>query len=127
MIKEIPVIELRNTGSADSEGCRGIKDLHYPRLMRNKRGEIVLATHKKDSLTTGIYVGQVEGTKPHKLVGPVAEVESGQILSMARFRRLARRVEGQVPTFGTKWTDWEVCGELTDYDGEVTLTLKNQV
>ena len=112
MIKEIPVIELRNTGSADSEGCRGIKDLHYPRLMRNKRGEIVLATHKKDSLTTGIYVGQVEGTKPHKLVGPVAEVFG---------------VEGQVPTFGTKWTDWEVCGELTDYDGEVTLTLKNQV
>jgi hypothetical protein len=28
-------------------------------------------------------------------------------------------------TIGTKLTDWEVVGELQDYDGQVTVTFKN--
>ena len=28
---------------------------------------------------------------------------------------------------GTKWTDWEVAGELADYDGEITATFINKV
>jgi len=27
---------------------------------------------------------------------------------------------------GTKWVDWEVAGELTDYDGQVTVTFENE-
>jgi hypothetical protein len=32
--------------------------------------------------------------------------------------------KSEVP-IGKKFTDWEVCGELTDYDGEVTVTFQN--
>lgn len=28
---------------------------------------------------------------------------------------------------GKKWNDWEVCGELVDYDGQVTIQLENKI
>lgn len=28
---------------------------------------------------------------------------------------------------GQKWSDWEVCGELTDYDGQVIIQLENKI
>lgn len=30
-------------------------------------------------------------------------------------------------TIGQQLTDWEVCGELTDYNGEISVTFENQV
>ena len=30
-------------------------------------------------------------------------------------------------TIGQRLSDWEVCGELVDYDGEIQLTISNQV
>ena len=28
---------------------------------------------------------------------------------------------------GQKWSDWEVCGELVDYDGQVTIQIENKI
>lgn len=69
---------------------------YYPRLQINKHGEIVLATDKKDTLTTGILVGKTAYCK-------------------SKF------------PLGKKFDDWEVVGELFDYDGEVTVTIQNKV
>lgn len=30
-------------------------------------------------------------------------------------------------SIGKKFTDWEVVGELTDYNGEVTISIENEV
>lgn len=84
-------VVLRNTGSVDAG-----HNLYFPRLQINKRGEIVLATGKEGSLTTGVLVAKTP--------------ESKSTLSI-----------------GQKFTDWEVCGELQDYDGEVSVTFKNKV
>lgn len=85
------VVELNNDGPVDST----IENLYYPRLQVNKHGEIVLATVKHGTLTTGILVGYVAGS----------------------IERL---------DIGTKFDDWEVAGLLEDYDGEVTVTIKNR-
>jgi len=97
------IIELRNHGSADTADSRGLSTLYYPRLMVNDSGEVVLALYKKGTLTTGILVDNVEGKtpRPHTISG------------------------ASIP-IGTKWTDWEVGGDLRDYDGEVTITLQNE-
>ena len=72
-----------------------VPNLYYPRLQVNKRGEVVLATGKQSTLTTGILVGKTTFS------------------------------ESQLP-IGTKLVDWEVCGELVDYDGEVIVSLRNK-
>lgn len=88
------MIKLNNTGPVD---CI-VKNLYFPRLQVNKRGEIVLAISKskKYGLTKGILVGKTK--------------DSTSKLDI-----------------GTKITDWEVCGELTDYNGEVSVSFKNMV
>jgi hypothetical protein len=83
---------LPNDGRVDSI----TPNLYYPRLQVNKRGEIILATGKEGSLTTGILVGKTP--------------ECVSALSL-----------------GKKFDDWEVVGELTDYDGEVQVSLSNRV
>ena len=70
---------------------------HYPRLQTNNQGHIVLATEKEGILTTGMLVGDRQVSRKNKM-------PFGQILA-----------------------DWEICGELTDYDGEVTITIKNEI
>lgn len=67
--------------------------LYFPRLQVNSRGEIVLATSKDGSLTTGILVGKTPTSK------------------------------STLP-LGIKLEDWEVCGELKDFDGAVNITLQ---
>lgn len=74
--------------------------LYYPRLQVNGRGEIVLATYKdpKYGLTQGILVGYTpDAIQPRRW------------------------------KIGQKFSDWEVAGELVDYDGEVTVRFKNAV
>lgn len=70
----------------------------YPRLQTNKQGEIVLAFYKKGTLTRGV------------LVGYTPEAKNKQF------------------TVGKTFSDWEVVGELTDYDEEflVELLLQNK-
>ena len=75
------------------------KEHPYPRLMRNKSGSIILATHKEGSLTTGILVGFTEDAT----------------------------VSEKRMNLGRKFVDWEVGGELKDYDGEVEISLKNEI
>ena len=87
---------LRNVGPVDGGLERKLQTLYFPRLQVNKRGEIVLATGKRETLTEGVLVGKTEDSTSDL-------------------------------TIGTKFTDWEVCGELQDYDGEVTVTLKNEL
>ena len=67
----------------------------YPRLMQNKRGEVLLAINKdsKSDLTTGILLSSLDETWPP----------------------------------GKVWTDWEVVGELIDYDGVVEVILQNNL
>jgi hypothetical protein len=84
-------IVLNNNGPCDSV----IPNIYYPRLQINKKGEIVLATGKKGTLTTGILVAK---TPECKSPFPI----------------------------GKKFDDWEVGGELTDYDREVTVTFINK-
>ncbi len=67
----------------------------YPRLQVNKLGEIILATGKKNTLTTGILVAKT----------PESKSKWG---------------------IGTKFTDWEVVGELKDYDGQITVQFENK-
>jgi hypothetical protein len=62
-----------------------------------------LAT-SKNTLTTGVLLGHVEDAVPAKYVW------GGDIL----------------PEQGVVWSDWEVGGELEDYDGEITVTFKNR-
>ena len=69
-------------------------NLYYPRLQVNRRGEIVLAISKEDTLTSGILVGKTANST-------------------------------SVVPIGKKFDDWEVVGPLTDYDGEVVVSLKN--
>ena len=83
---------LNNTGPAKSI----IPDVYYPRLQVNRLGEIVLATHKQGSLTSGILVGHTPD-------------------AVARFK------------LGKKFDDWEVVGELQDYNGAVTVTIVNEI
>jgi hypothetical protein len=71
--------------------------------MQNKRGEIILALSKTGSLTTGVLLGHIEDAVPAKYVW------GGDIL----------------PEQGICWTDWEVGGELEEYNGEITITFKN--
>ena len=85
-------IELSNKGSVD---CF-IPGLYFPRLQINKLGEIILATGKEGSLTTGILVGRTKSN------------QSG--LPM-----------------GQKCDDWEVVGELEDYNGTVEISVSNLV
>ena len=98
-------IELPNHGNPNAG-----HNLYFPRLMVNKRGEIILATGRSDThsyaphgLTTGILVGLTPDAERTKVVG------------------------GKPVPIGTKFDDWEVAGELEDYNGEVTITLKNRV
>ena len=73
-------------------------NLYFPRLQVNKRGEIILALSKaKCGLTKGIFVGMIHGRKSKTIA------------------------------LGQVFDDWEVCGEFEDYDGEVTVSFKNQV
>ena len=75
----------------------------YPRLMVNDKGEVVLAISRSDSgLTTGILVGRVKGSKISNRLNDTIEL-------------------------GKKYTDWEVGGELKDYDGELVINLKNKL
>lgn len=83
-------VALPNNGSVNSS----IPNLYYPRLQINKRGEIVLATAKHNTLTTGILVGKLPNS------------------------------QSTLP-LGKKFDDWEVAGELSDYDGEVEVSLSN--
>lgn len=80
-----------------------VPNTYYPRLQANKQGEIVLALYKHGSLTTGILVGRIPGSA------------ADQLCYFAEPYRI-----------GEKFDDWEVGGELTDYDGEVELTIKNK-
>lgn len=67
----------------------------FPRLMVNKRGEIILATSRSEQgLTTGILVDKLP-----------TSISTTKI--------------------GTRYTDWEVAGELTNYNGEVDIVLEN--
>lgn len=50
---------LPNDGRVDSI----TPNLYYPRLQVNKRGEIVLATGKHGTLTTGVLVGKTPESK----------------------------------------------------------------
>lgn len=84
-------IILQNEGSADSG-----HNLWFPRLQVNKHGEIVFATGKSGTLTTGILIAKTPESKS-KL------------------------------TIGQKCDDWEVVGELTDYNGEVAVSFENEV
>jgi hypothetical protein len=85
----------KDKSKATLSNTTGVK-FHYPRLQINKAGEIVLATSKEGSLTTGILVGKL----PH-------------CQSTLRIGRCC--------------TDWEVVGELTDYDGEIEIVLSNRI
>lgn len=78
-------------------------NLYYPRLQTNKWGEIILATHQKNGMTTGILVGRIPDSLSAKLIEFSEPYQIGQ-----------------------KFSDWEVAGELTDYDGEVELIIKNK-
>lgn len=69
----------------------------YPRLMQNKRGEVILAVSKEKTLTTGILL---------KNTGKADEFQ---------FQA------------GTFFTDWEVAGELEDFNKAVTVVFKNVV
>lgn len=71
----------------------------YPRLQVNKNGNIILATSKHRGLTTGILVGRCFKTQ--------------------------RKTTLAIP-IGAKHVDWEVDGELVDYDGEVSITVSNR-
>ena len=74
-------------------------NLYFPRLQSNSRGEIVLAMSKEGSLTTGLLVGFENKT-----------------------------AEGNCPVpIGHKFTDWEVFGKLTDYNGKVSIQFENKV
>ena len=76
---------------------RSSSNVYHPRLMVNRLGEIVFAT--------GISkCGLTTGI----LVGKTDDSTS------------------TVP-IGKKFTDWEVAGELRDYDGKVTITFENEV
>jgi hypothetical protein len=94
LLQEIKMnkVNLKNTGPVNS----GIPNVYFPRLQVNKRGEIVLATSKTGSLTTGILVAKTPES--------TSKIQIGQ-----------------------KFDDWEVAGELTDYNGEVSVTFENQV
>ena len=70
-------------------------NLYYPRLQVNKLGEIVLALHKSEG-------GLTRGI----LVGKTENSNS--------------KLE-----IGSKFSDWEVVGELKDYDGDVSTTFTN--
>jgi hypothetical protein len=71
-------------------------NLCYPRLQANKKGEIILALSKEGLLTRGILVGYTDQAANKKI--PI----------------------------GTYFADWEVAGPLTDYNGEVSVTFKNE-
>lgn len=86
-------ISLNNRGSVNATLN---SNLYFPRLQINKRGEIVLATGKRGTLTSGILVAKTP--------------ESQSTLQI-----------------GQKFSDWEVCGELVDYNGEISVTFENQV
>jgi hypothetical protein len=56
------------------------------------------------------------------------------VLAISKERTLTKGIlVGKTPEsksllqLGTKCVDWEVAGELTDYDGEITVTLSNRV
>lgn len=72
-------------------------NVYYPRLRVNKLGEIVLATSRSEN---GLTTGILVGKTPNS--------------------------KSDVP-IGFKCCDWEVVGELEDYDGEMTITFRNQV
>lgn len=76
--------------------CASLPNLYYPRLQINKHGEIVLSLYRNESDTLTVGI----------LVGKTKDSKS--------------TVE-----IGKRFDDWEVCGKLEDYDGEVTLTIKN--
>lgn len=87
------LVVLNNTGSVDNI----VPGLYFPRLQINKRtGEIVLATSKHRTLTTGILVAKTPD-------------------SQSKF------------PLGKKFDDWEVVGPLEDYNGEITITIRNKV
>lgn len=86
------VVKLNNNGPVKTISDI---DLYFPRLQVNNKGEIVLATSKKGSLTTGILVGRLPKCKTKTPIGK-------------------------------KFDDWEVAGELVDYDGKVSITLENE-
>lgn len=66
---------LRNTGPVDDivpmKTTLGwpLNTLYFPRLQVNKRGEIILATFKHGSLTTGILVGKTPESKSTLSIG----------------------------------------------------------
>jgi hypothetical protein len=97
------IVKLRNDGPTNAGCASKAYNLYYPRLQVNKHGEIVLALSRSENgLTRGLLVGRVAGSNP--------------------------QVFGVVPRtlpIGKRFDDWEVGGELTDYDGEVTITFKN--
>jgi len=70
----------------------------YPKLQVNRKGEIVLAFSKKSTLTRGVLVGFTEDIKPED-----KQFEIGKIFD-----------------------DWEVVGELFDYEEEVHMYLTIQ-
>ena len=72
-------------------------NLYFPRLQVNGRGEIILAISKSKN---GLTKGILVGTVHNR--------------------------KSKVP-IGQLFTDWEVAGELEDYDGEVNVTIRNQV
>lgn len=72
-------------------------NLYYPRLQVNKHGEIVLSVFKDGH---GLTHGVLVGKTPDSK----SKVSIGQ-----------------------KFSDWEVGGELVDYDGEVQVSFINKV
>ena len=91
------VIKLRNDGSTLNTYLRKLNTLYFPRLQINKLGEIILATGRCER-------GLTEGV----LVGKTSDSKSNL-------------------SIGQKCTDWEVCGELQDYNGQITVTFENNV
>lgn len=88
-----------NTVVLNNEGPPNLfPDSYYPRLQINNRtGEIVLAVHQG-----------ISGLTTGILVDKTADSKSPFGI-------------------GKKFTDWEVAGELVDYDGEVAVLFKNKV
>lgn len=90
------LIALNNDGPTLDRLTDEVCNLYFPRLQINKRGEIVLALSRSPN---GLTRGVCVGKTPDSK----STLSIGQLLS-----------------------DWEVCGELQDYNGEVTVTFRNE-
>lgn len=76
-----------------------------------------------DSIIPDLYFPRLQVTKHGAIILAISKSDtltSGILVGKRRGCKLELSI-------GTKIDDWEVCGELVDYDGEVTITIVNKV